>query len=152
MQNIVESVIEIETSRGLAYGHVTHEHPKYGTLVRIVDRTWTTRPPISAIFDGTGTQFQCFFPVGAAVRQGVVDVIGKFPLSPQETEFPLFRTGTPQPGTTQVATWWLWDGKRSWRVGSLTEELRELPIRGIWNYELLKKRIENCWRASADAR
>jgi hypothetical protein len=49
------------------------------------------------------------------------------------------------PTTGQVTVWWLWDGSREWRVGSLAADQKKLPVRGIWNDTLLVERIESGW-------
>jgi hypothetical protein len=43
---------------------------------------------------------------------------------------------------TSIQDWWLWDGRREWRVGALSPEQQDLPERGIWNDTALMHEIE----------
>ena len=56
------------------------------------------------------------------------------------------------PQTGKVAIWWLWDGEKEWRVGSLDAKQRKLPIRSVWNDTMLIERIDAGWTAESDPR
>ena len=142
-------VIEIPTSAGLAYGHCTNKHEEFGELLRVFAGLYRRRPADLGKVIGD-VQFICFFPLHSAVKRKIVSIIGAHPVPTGVNEFPLFRAaGIPNPGTGEL-DWWLWDGSREWRVGSLTPDQRSLPIRSIWNEALLMDRIASGWRASED--
>ena len=61
--------------------------------------------------------------------------------------FPVFKAGNVDPTTHKVKTWWLWDGKKEWRVGKLTKEQKGYPLREIWNDILLVDRVGSEWRS-----
>jgi hypothetical protein len=63
----------------------------------------------------------------------------------------VFRAGVVDPAVGKVVDWWLWDGEKEWRVGSISDEQRKLPIRGCWNDTMLIKRIEEGWLPENDA-
>src|SRR5687768_9030137 len=137
----IGDVIEIDTGQGLAYAHYSHQHPMYGGLLRVFSDLKKERPSdLAAAVAGEPT-FLTFFPVKAAVSRGIVSVAGHVPLSDLSKTFPIFRDGMANPRTGRVEQWWLWNGEEEWRVGPLTEEMRRLPIRGVWNDTLLKERI-----------
>jgi hypothetical protein len=146
---ILGDVFETTTSRGRAYLQVTHKHPKYGFLVRVLPGFFNSVPNIEELVGQEG-RFVTFFPVAAAMKQGIVRRVATVPVPSHAHEFPLFRTGVVDPRTGKVAVWWLWDGEKEWRVDELTPDQRRLPLRGIWNDTLLIKRIESDWLPEKD--
>jgi len=141
-------IIELKTSRGLAYLQYTHEHirpPQFGSLIRALEGFYLERPQDLEALARTGTRFRTFFPLKQAVNRGYMETIGNATIPPKYTPFPIFRNGTPDPETKKVSNWWLWDGEREWRVGALNEEQMEYPILEIWNDTLLMERIESDW-------
>ena len=95
-------------------------------------------------------RFSNFFPLKAAVDQGIVKVVGNLPVSEELSQFPVFRAGVVDPSTGKVATWWLWDGESEVKIGRLSEEQKHFPIRGVWNDTLLIERIESNWTPYTD--
>ncbi len=131
----VGDVIEIITSRGFAYGHITHIHKteraSYGPLVRVLPGFFVSRP---GQFDGLA-------------RQRPVPMM--FCAS---KAFPVFRTTQDygvQP-STDPKRWWFWDGEKEWLVGKLKPEQRQMPIREIVDGVLLRERIETGWSPATD--
>jgi hypothetical protein len=151
----IGDVIEIKTCEGLAYALFTHKHddpPRYGSVIRVFDRLCQSRPDdLLRVVNGE-VRFSIFFPLQAAINKEVVGVIGHAPVPDKLVSFPIFRTGSRNEQTGKVDCWWLWDGKREWRVGSLTAEQRRLPIRETWNDTMLIQRIEEGWRPETDSR
>ena len=148
-------IVEIPTKKGLAYAIYTHRHktpPKFGALIRIFDLLYDKRPSDIQGIVCIAVRFATFFPLEAAVRKRIVEVVGHVDVPEHVRDFPVFRGGTVDPKTGKVAVWWLWDGDKSRRVGQLTEEQRKLPIRGVWNDTFLKERIEEGWRPELDKR
>ena len=150
-------IVEIRTSKGLAYAIHTHRHakpPRYGCVIRLFDGLHRERPTEIASLVNRPIRFITFFPLGAAVNRKLVEVVGNVPVPEHLKAFPIFRLGNPDPKTHRVTTWWLEDveNDKSWRVGTLTPEQRRLPILGVWNYAFLVERIEDGWRPENDFR
>lgn len=151
----VGDLIEIKTSKGLAYALFTHKHekpPHFGAMLRVFDQTFESRPAELVSLTRLPVQFTTFFPLQAAVNQKLVEVVGNFAIPDELKPFPIFRAGVPDPHTKTVANWWLWDGEKEWQVGKLTTNQRKFPIRGVWNDTYLIQRIENGWRPENDSR
>jgi hypothetical protein len=146
------SVFELSTPRGLAYAQCTHLHARYGHLIRVLPGFFEQRPNGFELLARRPTVFVTFFPLGAAVSRQVVTVVGNEPVPKEAQEFPIFRAGVPDPATGKVGVWWLWDGEKEWRAGTLSDEQRRLPIRGVWNDTLLIERIVAGWTPENDAR
>lgn len=149
----IGDVVEFPESRGLAYAHYVNRHPEFGALLRVYGTTYPKRPSVPELATLTHgePQFVTIFPLQAAMKRGIVSVAGNSEPSPEASRFPLFRDGVVNPATGQVEVWWIGDGEKEWRVGSLTKEQRNLPMREVINDTLLVERIESGWRNS-DAR
>jgi len=151
----IGDIVEITTSKGLAYAVYTHRHtkpPKYGALLRVFDGIFSVQPDDIASLARIPIRFSTFFPLQAAVNKDLVRIIGNITVPENLKPFPVFRSGTTNPKTKKVAMWWLWDGDREWRVGNLTDEQRKLSFRGTWNDTFLRDRIEAGWRPENDPR
>lgn len=146
----IGDVVEIRTSKGLAYALYTHKHKMYGALLRVFGRIYEVAPnDVTATIEGAPS-FSTFFPLGAAVNRNIVSISGNVAVPSKLQPFPLFRNGVVDPITGKVGTWWLWDGEKEWRVGTLASEQRKLPILGVWNDTMLVKRIETGWTPETD--
>ncbi len=86
-----------------------------------------------------------FFPLGAAVHQGMFAIVGHEDIPERCRPFPLFKDGIEDTKTGRVSVWWLWDGEREWRVGELTPDQYNLPIRATLNDTMLIQRIVEGW-------
>ncbi len=151
----IGDVVEIKTSKGLAYALYTHRHqtpPRFGAMLRVFDELFAARPVDIETIVQLPVRFTTFFPLQAAVDRGIVEIVGNARVPDHLCAFPIFRTGMINPQTKQVEQWSLWDGEKSWRVGLLSPEQRSLPIRGICNDTLLIDRIEKGWRPENDSR
>jgi len=152
----IGDIVEIRTAKGLAYALYTHryaEPPKYGALLRVFDRLYPSRPGNIAEIILNPVKFSTFFPLGAAVSRGIVAIAGNVPVPDHLSVFPIFRAaGFINPKTKRVENWWLWDGNKSWPVGDLKPEQRQLPIRAVWNHTMLVQRIESGWSPEKDLR
>jgi hypothetical protein len=151
----VGDLLEIKTPIGVAYALFTHKHegrPKFGALIRVFDQMYAERPSDLPSIVKQAVRFSTFFPVGAAVKRGIVEIAARLTMPPNLLPFPIFRSGTIDPKTKKVNVWWLWDGSKSVRVGQLSSEQRELPIRAVWNDTFLVERIVEGWRPESDGR
>jgi hypothetical protein len=147
---IIGDVVEIKTSKGLAYAHYTHQHKQYGALLRVFHGFHETRPVDFMKLVMHVPIFSCFFPLNAAVERKIVSLVSNVTPSVEALTFPTFRAGIIDPATRKVGVWWLWDGEKEWKVGELTSVQRRFPIRGVWNDTLLVERIESGWTAKTD--
>ncbi|BCJ06915.1 hypothetical protein PRtIB026_A33390 [Pseudomonas sp. RtIB026] len=137
-------VLQILTNAGVAYAQVTHKHPRYGHLIRAFAGYHEQTPKdFSAVVDAQ-PQFTAFFPVQAAVDQGLLAVVANVPVSPVLQAFPTMRMQAGGPG----GSLWLWDGEHELLLDrELTAEEMLYPVRGIITAPLLVERIEKGYRA-----
>jgi len=146
----IGDIVEFKTAKGYAYAHYTHKDDQYGSLLRVYSRIYEEKPSnINSMVNGKET-FSCFFPLSAAVSKKIVTIVGNVEVSQDKMQFPIFRSGLSLPDKPIV--WWLWDGQREWRVGTLTQEQTKLPVLGIWNDTLIIERIESGWTPEKDVR
>jgi len=148
----IGDVIEVPTSRGLAYVQHVCNNEKYGALVRILPGFYADRPAELSDVVKTLERFVTFFPLQAAISRGIFQIVGNEDLPPASKRFPLFRAAGFVDRAGRVHDWFLWDGEREWKVGQLTDEQRALPIRSVWNDTLLVQRIEEEWTPASDPR
>lgn len=146
------SVFGISTSRGEAYFQFVKKVAPMGTLIRVLPGTYPDGLPNLELLVERETNFWVFFPITAALRQGVIRLVAHCKIPGHAQKTPLFRAGVVDPAIGRVKTWWLWDGEKEWKVGSISEEQRKLPIRGAWNDTLLVERIESGWLPEKDER
>ena len=149
----IGDIIEIPTSKGLAYAHYTHQHPTHGGLIRVFDQLFESRPTDLKGLINQPVRFSTFFPLRIAVSRNMFKVVGHEDIALPNQTFPIFRGANEGPKATKVSVWWLWDGEKEWRYeGPLTPEFYKLPIDGVWNAEYLVHRIEEGWRPENDPR
>jgi len=98
----IGDVVELNTNRGFSYLHYTHKHRQYGALLRAFAGFHEARPSSLTELMVGASVFQCFFPLGAAVDQGIVSIVGNVELSAAEKDFPTFRAGVMNPATRMV--------------------------------------------------
>lgn len=141
----IGDVIEIVTERGLAYAQYSLRKEGYGALLRVLPGFHPTRPKEFSEIVNQKERFVTFFPLQAAISKIIFEVVANEELPEHATIFPLFRAAGFIDRAGKVHDWWLWDGERSWQVQTLTDDLRKLPIRSVWNDTLLIKRIADDW-------
>jgi len=145
----VSDVIEIAVDDLVAYAHFTHKHPMYGALLRVLPERFSQRPVDFGWVTESDPQFECFFPLGAAVSRKIVVIAGTAPISPMRQVFPTFRSAVFS--ANGCGPWWLWDGSTEWKIGTLGPGMERMPIRGVINDSMLIERIKSGWRAEHDA-
>ena len=144
----IGDVVEIKVKKGFAYAQLTHKHPRFGHLIRILPGVYPRRPVHLSDLVAAPHMFQTFYFLGSACTQRLVAIVDQFPIPDAATPFPTFRRGIENPTTGKVGdTWWLWDGMREWKVGVIDDVQRSYPILEIINHPLLVDRIEEQWRA-----
>ena len=148
----IGDIVEIKTSKGVAYALYTHRHQQYGALLRVFGRIHEVAPnDLITATDGEPA-FSVFFPLSAAVNKKIVSIVDNISVPPSLKPFPTFRTGVVDPSTGKVGTWWLWDGEKEWRLGTLKPEHRKLSFRGICNDTFLIELLETGWTPENDPR
>jgi len=141
----IGDVIEVRTSRGLAYIQYVFRHtspPVYGELVRVLPGIYESEPDLHELAQQK-ERFFVFYPVVAACRRGLARVVGKEDVS--GFRFPLMRQPGFRDKDGKVLDWYLWDGEQTSPLEELTEEMKQLSIAAIWNHELLIERIDEGW-------
>jgi len=147
----IGGIIEIQTKKGLFYAQYTHKHKQYGALLRIFDEPFQCRPTEFSVITSKPVRFSTFFPLRAALKRGIFEIVSNEPVPSELIPFPTFRGGIVNHRTKKIEVWWLWNGKKEWKIGPLTDIYRRLPIRGIWNDTMLIHRLESGWRPEIDA-
>lgn len=147
----VGDVLEVTTARGFAYVQVSHQHPMYGDLIRVLPGVHKERPELSALTQQPHL-WLTFFPAKAAVSRGIVRIVGTYPVASGATAFPLFRIGgLPDPKTHAIGRWSRWNGVESRPIERMREEEWALPPLETINDTLLIERILSDWRPQHDA-
>jgi hypothetical protein len=141
----IGDLLEIKTSRGLAYAQLTHIHDVYWFLIRVLPGLYERRPNDLNVLVSQCELYVAFIALAGLVKSGSLTVVDNAPVPKWAMEFPLFRTGNPNPKTRLVESWSLWDGETSWKIGKLTDDQRRLPKRGIWGDQFLIDRLESGW-------
>lgn len=143
-------VFSILTKKGLAYLQYTNKNSLMGTLVRVLPGIFSEACDDVESLVKKETNFWIFFQISAALKLGIVEKVGNFPIPEHSKNMPVFRAGIPNSKTKKVEHWWFWDGEKEWRVGEITDQQRKMPIRRIWNDTLLIQRIEEEWLPERD--
>lgn len=143
----VGDLVEIPTPQGFAYAQYTHSEKLHGHLLRVLPGLFEQRPSDLAKLAAERERFLTFFPLGAALKQGIVVLAGSAPIPPWAVAFPLLRArGGIEPGTGRVKNWWLWDGKSETRVDELSAEQRKLSLAEVMNDTALIDKIVSGWK------
>jgi hypothetical protein len=143
-------VIEIPLSGARrAYAQLTHDHrepPTWGQLLRVLPGVFDA--PIRDVGEliSQPERFYTFFPVGSAVRQGLVRIVANEEIPDRCRPFPLFKACNRNLGTGRPTTWFLWDGQTTTEIGvKLPRKYHHLPMKQLINLPLLVERIEIGW-------
>jgi len=127
----IGDIIEVSTLKGYAYLQYTHSHEDYGYLVRVLPGFHQSPRRGFAELVNQVESFYTFIDLEEAIDGGHLSIVGHELVPDRCRQFPLFKAGIKNPATGRVETWWLWDGKREWKVAQLTPEQRNLPVRGV---------------------
>jgi len=143
-------VLEIPTTKGFAYLQYVNRHPVYGALIRVLPGLYVKRPERFSDLVRQPERFFTFFPVGAAVNQGIVIIVANESIPGAAQKIPIMRVEGGIDKGGRVLNWWIIDseGDRKWMVSELSQEQKNLPIAGIMNDTLLVQRIVEGWSPS----
>ena len=133
----IGDVIEVPTSKGLAYVQYTHENKTWGSLIRVLQGFYKTRPSNEELekIVQEPHRFQTFCIVYRVVNIGDWERVGNFPVPDFAQKFPTFKNTSALPKSDlKEASWSLWNGENPWRVGKLSlEEQKKYPRHGSYN-------------------
>jgi len=125
------------------YLHYLGKHPEYGDAVRVLQTESLPASPSeweTVLNDG----YVAFYPVIAAVTQGLATVVGHHDA---RLEMP---RGLRRPGARgkdgAVLTWVIERDGQELLTKVLNAKERALPIAVIWNHEMLCMRMRQGWR------
>ena len=142
----IGDVIEVPTSKGLAYVQYTHENKTWGSLIRVLQGFYKTRPSNEELekIVQEPHRFQTFCIVYRVVNIGDWERVGNFPVPDFAQKFPTFKNTSALPKSElKEASWSLWNGENPWRVGKLSlEEQKKYPFHAICNDTGLVHHIE----------
>src|SRR5690606_3797634 len=142
-------IVEIETPRGLAYVHVTHDHPSYPQVVRALPGLDPRRPELAQI----SAMEPRFVTIAAlAADEGTSRrKAGRAPGPAAERRLPTCKMEIREKidgAREEIAYWWFWDGEGLTYDTAPSEEMRKLPTREVISAARLVERI---LAAEADA-
>ena len=90
----IGDIVRITTPAGAAVAQYTHQHPMFGSLLRVLGPlkpgASVSAPELCALAAGRA-QFATFFPLGAACHRGIAAVVGAAAIPLESQPFPLFR-------------------------------------------------------------
>lgn len=141
-------VVEVQTPQGLAYLQYTAKHPRLGDTIRVLPGLFAHRPePAELTSLAKQEGYFTFYPVGAAVRHHLVEIVDTFSIPPNLASPPLLlRSGGMTPDG-KVVSWRIVDDTKEILVRrELTAEERRIPRASIWNHEYLVQRLAEQWR------
>jgi len=142
-------ILEVRTPRGLAYVQYTARHPEYGDAIRVLPGFFDVRPKEwEALASQEG--YFTFYPVRAAVSQGLAEVATNQPIPPGRELPSVFRRYGWITPSGEVKTWIISDGTKEFVRTELSEEERRLSLAGMWNHEFLVERLVQEWHPTQE--
>lgn len=143
-------ILEVRTPQGLAYVHYTGRHSEYGDAIRVLPGFFATRPVDFMALVTRPEAYFTFYPAGAAVSQGLVELAGEHPVLRGEVFPTVYRREGASNREGRVLAWIICDGTKETLVRELSEEQRHLSIASIWNHEALVHYLTREWRPEQD--
>lgn len=142
----IGDIVQILTSKGIAYAQFTHKHNEYGYLLAVFKGFYKSLPGDFSQIVSMKPQFFVFFPLQSALNQNLVSVVSNVPVAVGNKSFPIFRT-CHRSSSGEKVNWAIWDGEKSERLGrKLNEKEKTYSMRGIISAPLLVERIEKGYR------
>ena len=132
-------ICSLETPLGIAYFQFTHKHKMYGALIRALPGLHSEEPDLAELIKEKEI-YTTFFPLAAACSRGVVRIEAEAEVKKEWKEFPTFRSAATGPNGAK-GDWWLWNGKKEWKIGKLNKEQESLPVRGVCNDTYLIEKL-----------
>jgi hypothetical protein len=123
----IGDVFEIPTVRGLVYAQLTHEHPHYGALLRILEGYFGERPVLSSDLLNR-TRFFTFVLLDQAVHSGLFARAGHTNVPTPLRRLPPVFIGARHESLDLPPKWVYWDGEREWLETGPRPPLENLSI------------------------
>ena len=156
----IGDLFEIETSKGMAYGQYCHreggEPLGAGPLIRVIEGLHNRRPTDLQVIARQPTLFWTYYPLGAALNQGLVTNLGTFPIPAEAAEYPVLRSRRGIDRTGLVYDWNILGRDTELRatiiriVRILNREEQRLSEAVIVSHPVLIDRIEEQYRPETD--
>jgi hypothetical protein len=151
----IGTVIEIKTSKGLAYAQYTHdgEGDDYTgfEIMRQIEGFYPDRPTDFHNVIAQKTRYHFHFFLKHALKDKAFEAVGNFPVPQKDQEIPKFRTGLNDPrNDNRVVGGFVFQGTKTIRAPTFTEEQFRLSMGGVWGYPLLVENLEIGWRPELD--
>lgn len=143
----IGDIIEIALRCGFAYCQFLGKHHYYGAAIRVYPNRFENHVhDFSWMASSSG--YVTFYPLGSAVRQKLVAIVGSLPVLPgMGVPSTLRRAGAIGPNG-EILAWIIEYSEKEELRRELADEEKALPIAAIWNHEMLVIRIENGWSPS----
>jgi len=90
-------------------------------------------------------RFSKFFPLVQAVNGKIFEVVSHEEIPVDLQVFQNFRNNPNSKAKLNDDGWWIWDGKKEWKVGYLSKEQKLFPRHSIVNDTALIEMIEGKW-------
>ncbi|MBS8224694.1 hypothetical protein [Vannielia litorea] len=129
-------IVEIETSKGLAYVQVTHVHPSYPPVVMFLNGPCDKRPENVSTLARVGDHTVAMVPLNGVLKKlGLRHAkAGEAEIPYAERKFPTFRM--PVRGKQgEIIYWWFWDGRGLSYATELDEAEKKMPLREVMSSE-----------------
>lgn len=150
----IGDIVEVETSRGLAYVQYTFKHidpPGYGELLRVLPGLFDVRPKDLTALASKQELYYTFYPLGVALKQKLLRIVANEKIPAQSQSIPLMRVAGWRDKNGKVLNWWVWDGKCTIPSGAAQVDLRMLSIAEVVNHKLFVDRLTYGWDPSKQA-
>jgi hypothetical protein len=135
-------IVEIEAPNGLAYLQVTHHHPSYPEVVRVLPGLHAARPHDLAALCTRETAFKAMVPIAGAIAQDklVARKIGRAAIPVADRAFPTFKMAI-RDKQGAVAYWWFWDGEGLRYSEDAHADTAHCPLREVLTAGQLLERL-----------
>jgi hypothetical protein len=145
-------VLEVSTPRGLAYVHFSFltEDPNYMETIRVLPGFFATRPADFTALVNSLEAYFAFYPVRAAVSQGLAEIAAHHPVPPEKAFPAVYRRAGARSREGRVLAWLIFEGTKQTLVRELSDEQRYLPIDCIWMHDSLVSALVKQWRPEQD--
>ena len=135
-------IVEIGTDKGLVYVHLTHEHPSYPPVVRLLKGVHAAQPDDIPGHARDNVFYTAMIPLVSALnRIGVSHrKVGELALTGSDRDFPTF--GMPiRDKQGNVVYWWFWDGRGLTYSSELEAQQDSLPLREVMSASTMMEKL-----------
>jgi|TARA_R110002072_G_scaffold10342_3_gene48102 hypothetical protein len=135
-------IVEITTDKGLVYVHLTHEHPSYPPVVRLLKGVHAAQPDNIGDYARDNVLYTAMIPLVTALnRIGLSHrKVGELPLTGADRDFPVFRMPI-RDKQGNIVYWWFWDGRGLTYSTELEEQQDTLPMREVMSGAAMVERL-----------